>query len=90
MIQTVRVAAKSKVSRHLGIDNDNPLGKPAKDEGNAVQSETLSGVATGHETVTTSEITPPETNTSKKNNAKSGFVISSRLQEKVDEQNDNP
>ncbi|KEQ19403.1 Mu transposase C-terminal domain-containing protein [Endozoicomonas numazuensis] len=82
------VSAKSKVSRYLGMDNDNPLGNPVieKDDDNGSQSETLSGVATGHETVAASEITPAESKVSKKNSTKIGFAISDRLKEKVDEQ----
>ena len=86
------VAAKSKVSRHCGIDNDNPLGKPSEKIGNDDDSsppETLSGVATGHETVVASEITQAKPKDNKQNNTKIGFAISDRLQEKANEQKNN-
>ena len=85
------VAAKSKVSRHLGMDNDTPFGTPPiNSSDDNTQPETLPGIAAEHQTVIASDIALSDSKSNKKkNNAKAGFSISKRLQDKVNEQNNN-
>ena len=86
------VSAKSKVSRYIGLDNENPNGRPARKSGasGAVASaEILSGCATDHEIVLGSDIISLENTRPKKEMARAGFSVSSRLQEKINGQENN-